>query len=41
LKDKMFREILDGFERENVKIASTSSEVSITSPVRVEGAGLR
>jgi small-conductance mechanosensitive channel len=40
LKDKMFRDILDGFERENVSIASTSSEVSITSPVRVEGAGL-
>jgi small-conductance mechanosensitive channel len=40
LKDKMFRDILDGFERENVLIASTSSELSITSPVRVEGAGL-
>jgi hypothetical protein len=40
LKDRMFRDILDGFERENVSIASTSSELSITSPVRVEGASL-
>ncbi len=41
LKDKMYRDILDGFERENVSIASTTSEVSITSPVHVEGASLR
>jgi hypothetical protein len=41
LKDRMFREILDGFEANKIAIASTSSEVSITSPVRIEGVSLR
>src|SRR4051812_14045720 len=41
LKDKIFRDILDGFERNHIAIASTSSEVSITSPVRVEGVRLQ
>lgn len=40
LKDKMFRDILDRFEREKISIASSTSEVAITAPVRVEGAGL-
>jgi small-conductance mechanosensitive channel len=41
LKDRMFREILDRFEASHITIASSTSEVSITSPVRVEGVDLR
>jgi small-conductance mechanosensitive channel len=41
LKDRMFRDILDGFERNKIQIAATSSEVSVTSPVRIEGVSLR
>jgi small-conductance mechanosensitive channel len=37
LKDAMFRDILSRFEEANVAIASTSSEISFTSPLRVEG----
>jgi small-conductance mechanosensitive channel len=41
LKDAMSRDILDAFEKNKITIASTNSEVSITSPVRVEGASVR
>jgi small-conductance mechanosensitive channel len=37
LKDAMFREILARFAEANVAIASTSTEISFTSPLRVEG----
>ncbi|HUQ98982.1 MAG TPA: mechanosensitive ion channel domain-containing protein [Gemmatimonadaceae bacterium] len=37
LKDAMFREILSRFGEAHVEIASTSAEISFTSPLRVEG----
>jgi small-conductance mechanosensitive channel len=37
LKDAMFRDILTRFEQDKIAIASTSTEVSFTSPLRVEG----
>ncbi|HEY0528412.1 MAG TPA: mechanosensitive ion channel family protein, partial [Gemmatimonadaceae bacterium] len=41
LKDAIYREILEQFREHKIDIASSSSEVSIVSPVRIEGAALR
>ncbi|MFN2635685.1 MAG: mechanosensitive ion channel domain-containing protein [Gemmatimonadaceae bacterium] len=40
LKDAMYRDLLDEFERLKLTIASTTMEVSLTSPVHLEGANL-
>jgi small-conductance mechanosensitive channel len=40
LKDAIFRDILNGFETSHLSIASTSSEITVVNPVRVEGAAL-
>jgi small-conductance mechanosensitive channel len=41
LKDALYREILEEFREQKISIASSSSEISIVSPVRLEGAALR
>ena len=40
IKDRMYREILTEFGRNNLSIASTTSEVTVTGPVHIEGVGL-
>ncbi|HEY0528104.1 MAG TPA: hypothetical protein VGD02_04690, partial [Gemmatimonadaceae bacterium] len=40
IKDRMYRDIMTEFDRNNLSIASTTSEVTITGPIRVEGVGL-
>lgn len=41
LKDAISRDIIDAFEKNQITIASTNSEINITSPVRVEGGNVR
>ena len=41
LKDAMSRDIVDAFEKNKITIASTNTEISITSPVRLEGGNVR
>jgi hypothetical protein len=39
LKDALYRDVLAGFQQARISIASSSTDISIVSPVRVESAG--